>query len=242
MYSEWNQIVPDWLSVRAVEYPGHGGRIAESLTHDSEQIASEIAAAIIEDSRPFILFGHSVGAAMAWRIVSRLDRLGHLHDLKLLALSGRPAPEHLDKKFGRHDLPREAFLAEVHKYSGLPEEIYQNEDLLDFFLPILRNDLHLNENLYRDDPAPVDIPIVAFSGASDADTNKAGSMEAWEKYTTRWQGHVMYSGGHFFLRDRNTLERMISCLCGIVQRVMEEKFSGTTDQALPASSVPEMQR
>ena len=213
MYAAWSQAAPDWLQVRAVEYPGHGARMNEPLTHNADRIVEHIASAIAADNRPFILFGHSVGAAVAWRVVARLKELDQLHRLLLLVVSGRPAPLHLERDSRRHELPRDQFIDEVRKYSGLPDDIQQNTEIMDFFLPIIRNDFHMNDVLSQHVPDPVDIPLLVFSGADDDDTSKPMAMQDWEKYSTRWLGHTRYPGGHFFLREPDIMKDMLKRIC-----------------------------
>ncbi|MBE0401374.1 alpha/beta fold hydrolase [Halomonas sp. FME1] len=227
MYAAWSQAVPNWLTVKAVEYPGRGTRINEPLTHSPNQIVDDITTAIVADTRPFILFGHSLGAAIAWCIVARLKALGQLDRLILLVISGRPPPEHVERDSKRHELPREQFIDEVTKYSGLPDDIRQNTEIMDFFLPIIRNDFHMNDVLSQETPDPIDIPLLVFSGADDDDTNMPMAMQNWEKYSTRWAGHTRYPGGHFFLRETDVMKDMLSRICEHIDLRERSEITGS---------------
>lgn len=213
MYSSWSR--SSWLEVCPVEYPGHGARNSEPLSDDPDEITVQILDAILERDGPFALFGHSMGAALIWRLVSELRRRQLLGRLSLIALSGRPETSMLPDRGARHLLPREEFMLEVERYSGLPSELCESEEFMDFFLPILRNDFHLAYKMRSDPPQNVDTPLIAFSGREDPDIGP-GSMEAWRDYSSRWIGHYSFDGHHFYLSEPTVRDQILRLIEGYV--------------------------
>lgn len=213
MYAPWIDAAPSEIQVCPVEYPGHGARIQEDLQSDPAVIAKEIAQAIVDSCEGNIaLFGHSIGAAIVWRIVQELQFFGAKERLKLIVLSGRPETAFMNRRGPRHLLNEAEFIHEVKYYGGLPEELLADDEFLAFFLPILRNDFHLAFNLENDPSVHVDVPLMTFAGAQDPDTGIV-SMKAWQSYSSVYLGHFELDGGHFYLNtpaNRNQILALIA--------------------------------
>ncbi len=212
MYSAWNEAAASWLDVYPVEYPGHGSRIRDPLVHDPRALGTEIADGLLSiDDKPFALFGHSMGTVVAWHVMREIQRRGEASRIRLVALSGRPTPAHLPKRTPRHALPTSLFLGEVERYNGLPKEIYEYPELLDLYLPILRNDFRLADETLGDPGPAVPIPVIAFSGADDPDI-APGGMEAWAAHSKRWLGHRVFPGHHFYLNDKGITKEILHAI------------------------------
>ena len=65
-FAEWGALLPDWIEVHGVAYPGRGARSAEAFAASFEALAAECASAArtLRD-RPIALLGHSFGA-LVW--------------------------------------------------------------------------------------------------------------------------------------------------------------------------------
>jgi surfactin synthase thioesterase subunit len=201
MYAAWHDTAAAWLDVYPVEYPGHGSRIREQLVHKPDSMAAEIAEGLLSlDSKPFALFGHSMGTVVTWKVMREVQRRGEIHRLRLIALSGRPVPSRLPKRAPRYKLPTEQFLVEVERYNGLPKEIYQYPELLELYLPILRNDFRIADEGYDDPGIPIPVPVITFSGEDDPDI-LPGGMEGWATHSEQWLGHYIFPGHHFYLAE-----------------------------------------
>lgn len=66
---------------------------------------------------------------------------------KYLFISGSRIPSIPEPKPIYH-LPDEAFKRELGRFEGTPKEILENQELLDFFLPMLRADFTMDETYY----------------------------------------------------------------------------------------------
>jgi len=103
----WLLETPPWLEVRANELPGHGVRSTEPVPHgearaslDRELISSEFRALVsqladelspLAASAPYLLFGFSFGALVAFGVAQELQRRACRPPLSLL-VAGRGAP------------------------------------------------------------------------------------------------------------------------------------------------------
>src|SRR6266567_4334667 len=90
-YGSWRHYVPDDIELLAVQYPGREDRLSEPPITRMDALVDGIVEALESDSeRPTALFGHSMGAAVAFEIANRWQQQGA--PLLHLFVSGHPAP------------------------------------------------------------------------------------------------------------------------------------------------------
>jgi surfactin synthase thioesterase subunit len=185
--------------VLAVQAPGKGWRIHETPISDLHRLADAVADAVVPlADRPFVLFGHSMGAWTGWEVTRRLEERGVLPTR--LVVSGRQAPSagHLHEPLGH--LPDREFVAAIQaRYGGIPEAILDEPDILELLLPALRADVEALEG-YEPPARPVSTPILAIGGASDP-VVPPESVEGWRDATEGEAEVLILPGGHFFLED-----------------------------------------
>ncbi|MEX6016696.1 thioesterase II family protein [Providencia vermicola] len=223
MYNKWNDITPDWLNICPVEYPGHGSRLKEALVNDPEIIIDEITNGIINKcDKKIAVFGHSVGSIIALQVVKQLQKQNHDNPLELIILSGRPETSMLSRRpKGYHLLPKEEFLKVISVYEGIPEELINNPEILDFFLPILRNDFQLNDKLSDVPPISIDIPVMAFYGERDSEIINHDAINKWATYTTEWLGSYTFPGGHFYLNQPVVRKMLLDTIVTRLKNILE---------------------
>lgn len=199
-YRQWSSALPADVEVWAAQLPGRTARMAEPPIRRLEALLSPMETAIrpLLD-RPFELFGHSMGAVVAFELARRLRRLEAPAPRRLF-LSGRHAPQVPDPDPPIHALPHEAFLQHLRRMGGTPEAIFHEPELLAMFLPALRADLEAVETWTHRDEAPLDVPIVSAGGADDPRAWPAG-LEGWRAHTTGEFALHRFAGGHFYLHE-----------------------------------------
>lgn len=187
--------------VLAVQYPGRLERRAEERVEDIGVLADYVAeAARSWCDRPLALFGHSMGAILAFEVALRLERRGTA-PLAVFA-SGRRAP-FAYRNENLHLSHDSGLLAELRELSGTGAQVLADEDFVRLILPPLRSDFRAIER-YRCQPgAKVMCPVFAMVGDEDPRTSTA-EMQLWRAHTTgAFELHV-FPGGHFYLNDRMT--------------------------------------
>jgi pyochelin biosynthesis protein PchC len=189
------------FDVLVAQYPGRQDRRAEPFIDSIPELAEHLAADLAEHTgRPLVLFGHSMGATVAFEVARRLAGAGLPTPLRLFA-SARRAPAH-----GRtrhvHLRDDEGLISELRRMSGTDSRVLGNDDLMRLALPIIRNDYKAVET-YRAEPgARVDCPVTVLVGDSDPTTTLA-EAEAWRDHTTAgFDMRVFPSSGHFYVTDR----------------------------------------
>lgn len=195
----WPACLPASIEVWSVELPGRDTRIAVPPFTSMSPLVEAIVEAIgpLLD-RPSALFGHSLGALLAFEVARALRSRGGAPPLALF-VSGCRAPQLGDRRRRVHRLPREAFLEAVRELSGTPDEVLSSPELVELLLPMLRADFTVSETYRYVDLEPLQVPLIACCGAEDREVS-AAEMAAWHKQTTAGFRLRLFAGGHFFVR------------------------------------------
>jgi surfactin synthase thioesterase subunit len=199
MYLRWRRFVPSWVRIVPVELPGRGARMAEDFVENFDTLAERLATELAPSMQGrFALFGHSMGALLAYGIAHRLRSAGRPLPLALLA-SGSPAPMRRDAERFAGKTDDETLTADLRKQGGTPEEVFANAELMRITLDVLGADYRVCESFRHAAASPLPVPLHAFAGRQDdidAERIEAWSQESTLAFTLDW-----FEGGHFFLRQ-----------------------------------------
>jgi pyochelin biosynthesis protein PchC len=196
-YRTWRTDVPPDVELYAVQYPGRLDRIGEPCVDDMDRVADAVTDAITPLlDRPVALFGHSLGAAIAYETARRLPaRTGHVP--ARLFVSGRPAPDR-QRPGSTHLATDDVLWDEVRRLGGTGTDALADPELREAFLPALRSDYRLAET-YRPRPGPpLDCPITALLGDRDSEVN-ADEASGWARFTRAAFSIRVFPGDHFYL-------------------------------------------
>ena len=183
----------------------------EAALSDLVPIADSIAGALkpLVRRTPYALYGHSMGAWLAFEVVRALRRR-RLPLPEHLFVGARRAPHLPSTLPPLSGLDRDAFVAGVQaRYQAIPEALLAQPAILDMFLPTLKADFTALDGYDFVEEPPLEVPITAFRGARDATVSPA-DLRAWEEHTAvGFQQHTL-PGGHFFLdEDRDLLTSLL---------------------------------
>ncbi|MFG2683691.1 thioesterase II family protein [Streptomyces sp. NPDC048392] len=192
--------LPPWVEVCATQYPGRQDRIREpclSTVPDLALGAFEELGTLVA-GRPFALFGHSMGAAVAFELARLLERDGPAAPQALL-VSGRRAPS-ISGDRGIRFRDDEGIVNELRELGGTDGRVLDEPDLLRLILPTVRADYGAAETYHTGPDATVGSPVVALVGDRDHHV-PFGEAAAWKEHTTGAFELRPFPGGHFFLTD-----------------------------------------
>ena len=222
LFTTWPRLAPPWLEVVPCHLPGRNERIREPLPLRLDRLLDAMEPEIQPGlSLPFALFGHSLGARVAFYLARRLRRNGLRLPLCLFA-SASCAP-HLPSRYSPiHSLPLCHFMEQVQcRYEAIPDLILENPEALELYLSVLRADFSILETaIYRDEPA-LDCPIFAYVAKDDTSV-LTSEVEAWSIHTkTRFRAQTL-EGGHFYLRS--SVAELLPSVVSSLQHCLENSL------------------
>ena len=197
------------IDVLAVQYPGRQDRWSDPMIDSVPGLADAIAEALRPWlDRPVAVFGHSMGASVAFEVAGRLAAAGTVPTR--LFVSGRRAPSRY-RDGTLHEMDDEALIAEMSSIAGTDPAVLADPELLAMVLPVLRNDFHAVDTYRGTTTPPLTCPITAMIGTEDPRVTR-DDVAAWRDHTTAEFEMLTFPGGHFFHVDHQ--DEVLAVLSG----------------------------
>ena len=218
VYHAWRRELPAGIDCCPIQLPGRESRWRESLFTSMTPLVDVLTDAIVSHADvPFALFGHSMGAAIAFEVVRALRRRGAPLPLRLF-VAGLSSPE-TSRPGHRHRLDDRALADELRRFGGTPPRLLEDEELLRHVLPILRADFAVIETWQPADEAPLPLPITAFAGADDREAPPP-ALAGWRRQTDADFRVVVVPGHHFFVQSTIARRMVIEAIARDVSEAL----------------------
>lgn len=204
IYRPWVRHLPPEVQVCPIQLPGREERLNETPFVQTSPLVENAAEALSPHlDVPYVLFGHSLGALLAFELARELRRLG-LPAPRHLFVSAARAPHLAPRERAIHALPEGEFVAELcRRYGGMPPAVLQSAELMAMLLPILRADLAVLETYLHGIEPPLECPVGAFTGTEDPHVRRE-EVAAWREHTSGGFTLQLLPGGHLYLKDDPT--------------------------------------
>ena len=199
VYRRWSMLVPADVEVVAVCYPGRQHRLAEPFSASIAALATGAAAEIARlDPAPLALFGHSMGAVVAFETTVRLER-GYGLLPRRLFVSGRWPPGHRPATDAPPDPEDDAALLDHLKRLGNKQlDLFAIAEMRELLLGVLRADYRLLADHRPSRPTRTITSVTGYCG--DADPGCAvDDVAAWRSATGGSFRLRVFPGDHFYL-------------------------------------------
>lgn len=214
-YRAWAGRLGAGIEVVPVQLPGRGTRFAEGLATTAEEIADGLSAAIAErDDREWSLFGHSMGALLAYEVAHRMSASGRppAH----LVVSGMTAPPLAARRERRpvRELSDSELTRRIGELGATPDDVLKSTEMMELLLPVFRADYQVCDSYRFTSRPPLRVPVTVLGGAADPGAPVTG-LAAWRDLTSAGYEMRLFPGGHFYLNHRlDEVLRVVRAACG----------------------------
>ncbi|MGW0330941.1 thioesterase II family protein [Streptomyces sp. NPDC003011] len=196
----WGTAFDAGTEVLVARYPGRHDRLDDPCVDSMEELTDRVTEALLPFlDVPVSLFGHSMGASLAYELALRLT---DAHGVRPAALhvSSRKPPHRLTPH-RLYEEGDEALIAEVRRLGGTDETLLSDPELREIVLPAIRADFTIVGTYGPRGAEPVECPVYAYVGDRDPSIS-AHDMAQWADIAPRGFRLDVLPGGHFYLQDR----------------------------------------
>jgi surfactin synthase thioesterase subunit len=201
------------LEILAPQLPGREKRFLEEPYRDVEEAISGILPEVMKMLRPYnraIIFGHSLGAVLAFELAHRLTA-GDKIQIDHLVVSGSPGPW-TPRQRRATGLDDAGFIEQVREFAGYDHPALNDPDMREMLLPLLRADVEMHENYYPPENRILNVPITSVRGSFDELVSDEEAAQ-WQRATRLPLQMLQIPGGHMYLtQSPQILLRMIETL------------------------------
>jgi len=197
----WRQLTPPGVELLTLQPPGREERADEEPHHDVHEAVQALLPdlmARVANRSSLVLFGHSLGAVLAYELARAVEERTELTVLRVF-VSGSPGPAR--GRGGRSAaLDDDEFVARVEELAGYRHPAFEYAELREVILPTLRADVAMHEAYQPLADTPIQAPITCLRGADDHLVSPE-DVAAWRTATVSGCRFVEMSGGHMYLTD-----------------------------------------
>lgn len=202
-FRDWRKNAPEDFDIHPVQLPGRESRIAEPRHTDLdtlvESLLPELEAVL---AGPHVLFGHSMGALIAYRLAQRRLELG-LRDPAALIVAAYVAPHTEPIRLALEQLSDLDLAKTLCDIDGMHPEFLRRPEWLGPLLAVVKDDLRICASHPATAAAPLPIPLHAF-GATQDPLVTMEKLAAWSDHTTAEFGLTFLPGGHFMVTAKTS--------------------------------------
>lgn len=201
VYSSWRAHAPSGLDIVGVTPPGRLHRVTERPFLCVDDYVESLAQSIEEDQPgPYAVFGHSLGALIAYEVCVLLEERGvSAPAVLMLSAAGTPSAEDRARAAALRKMPDDQLASVLRERYHGPKFELPSEELWQLVLEAFRDDLRLLES-YSSRNRPVRSPMAVFSWRGDAVVNPA-SLSGWRSRARGEFDLICLEGGHLHLAE-----------------------------------------
>lgn len=196
MFRKMEKMLPSDIQLCPLEIPGRGSRFNENLVSDLSSVANDLYEGIKNRlDEAYYILGFSMGGILAYELCYRLKQ-HHKKMPEAVFLLGSEPPECFSNT-EYHKLDDDSFKEKLIAIHGIPQEIIENSELFDFYIPVLRADFTMCETYQNEhEIVKFDVRFHLINGISD-DIDRT-QLDLWRNYCSSCTMDFV-PGNHFFI-------------------------------------------
>jgi surfactin synthase thioesterase subunit len=200
-FRPWATAMGALFQVTAVQLPGRENRFSEAPYRNVEQAILDLEPEIeglVDGASEIVVFGHSLGAVLAYELALRLNR-SPAAAISRLVVSGSPGPSR-PRARRASGLSDKEFLAQVRDLAGYSHPSLEDPEMRELLLPVLRADVEMHEAYSSNGKSQLDMPVTSIRGRDD-ELVSAQETADWQEVTRVPLEKIELDGGHMYLAD-----------------------------------------
>ncbi|KVT66432.1 hypothetical protein WK56_29615 [Burkholderia ubonensis] len=222
-YADIARELGDAFAFTTLSLPGRGATQHIPFYDDWPSLVDDLATEIarLDDGAPLFLFGHSLGALLAYEVARELEQRGGAQPAGVF-LSGHPAPSRERATDGwrqqTHALPDSDFVEAVRRWGFFPDAVLDDADVARYVLPPLRADLRLAETYRHAHGSELRVPCAIYGGAADPSTT-VDDLRAWRAHVSPHHACPVesFDGNHFYFLDPSSRAALCASVAGHIE-------------------------
>lgn len=198
-FRSWLAHLPGDIDLLAAQYPGREERFNEPRITCLATLAEHIARALLAlPAKTLLLFGHSMGAALAYEVGLRLEVAGR--GAAHVFVSAHPPP-HRQPSSDLHRQDDAALIADILRQDAGAASLWADPQMRALFLPTLRSDYQAIETWRPQRLQPLAAPIDVLLARDDQEVSHE-QAQAWTELTSHTPDVSLFEGDHFYLKQQ----------------------------------------
>lgn len=193
-YRQWESCQLSQLELIAIDYPGKGTRINEPPVSSWIELIKDATEEIMKynlKEQNYLLFGHSMGAKVAYEVCLELQKKG-IGLPKVVFFSGT---EPFSKKTNLYLENDTVFRKKMIELGGISKEVLIEPELAEFVFSNLKEDALLLDQFNFEPKRRLKTYSVILSG----DRDQSGTNEEWQSVCGEDFCQFTFFGDHFFI-------------------------------------------
>ena len=196
IFSRWVKLNEKKLEIIPLEYKGRGMKYDSYLEPDFnstiEYLFDDIRS-YLKEEEPYAIYGHSLGALFAYELCKEIEASSFKNPDHVFLASSK-SPIHSME----YDLSNLRKILE--DYGGTPREVLDDEEIFDYFKPILLNDFGLYNDYCFEKTGKLNVKVTILYGTRDSSID-IKEVSDWETLFLLPIDLVAIDGDHFFIND-----------------------------------------
>ena len=200
MFNGWQQHSTG-LEILPLQMPGREKLFEEPPYRTIEEAVAGLfpeALACLRGRSEVLLFGHSMGAILAFELARKFAAEPGIQVMGLF-VSGSPAP--LSPRTAKaSSLSDSEFVDRVGEFAGYSHPALEDPEMRELLLPTLRADVEMHEAYTPPSKDPIPVPIISIRGQDDQLVSPQDAAE-WVTATSESFEMADLPGSHMYLVD-----------------------------------------